>query len=237
MGEGSGDSGAWRGRIVNFIFGTVLAGLVTTAFTYKSWREQTRLDFAKERLKEATATFDKTSQLMSARIFRSYDVTRHIGDADDTFAKRRDKLDTAIDEWNLAYPDLLQRFQFTLETGEDGAVRPFKEVRTSEFDSKLDCSKAFDEHNRPQHADYTSPSWLLAAFHHCLIHTNIARKSDELAKIPANADRYAKIVEMDTRVDDLATHANHVRIASKKAIQRLREGAEAHGFVEFLRAW
>ena len=235
MAENS--SGEWRGRIINFIFGTVLAGLVTTAFTYKSWREQTRLAFAKERLQEATAAFDKTSQLMAARIFRSYDVTRHIGDKDDVFAKRREKLDAAIDEWNLSYPDALQRFQFALEIGEDGQARPFKEVSTAKFSDNLDCSKAFDEHNRPPHAEWSSPSWLLAGFNYCIIHTNIARKSEELAKLPANPDRYAKIVEMDTNIDNLSTHADHVRVAAKKAIARLRLGAEAHGFVEFLRSW
>jgi hypothetical protein len=63
-------AGDVSGKIVNFLFGTVLAGLVTTAFTYKTWREQTRLDFAKERLAEATKTFDNASQLISERLFR-----------------------------------------------------------------------------------------------------------------------------------------------------------------------
>jgi hypothetical protein len=175
---------------------------------------------------------------MSARIFRSYDVTRHIGDNDDEFKKRRERLNAAIDDWNLSYPDALQRFQFALEIQEDGKARPFAEVRTGAFHAgKLDCSKALDEHNRPPHADWSSPSWLLAALNYCLVNTNIARKSDELSKSPATPERYAKITEMDAKIDDLATHADHVRISAKKAIQRLRVGAQAHGFLEFLRAW
>lgn len=235
MGE---DAGAeWRGRIINFVFGTVLAGLVTTAFTYKSWREQTRLDFAKERLHEATAAFEKASALMSARLFRSYDIVRHIGDGDDAFAKRREKLDAAIDEWNLAYPDLLQRFQFTLEIDASGANRDFHEVRTSGFAKTLDCAKAFDAENGPKGANWSSPSMLLAAFHYCLINTNIARRSDELAKTQATPDRYTKITQMDEKLDELSTHADHVRIAAKKAIANLRKGAEAQGFGQFLSSW
>jgi hypothetical protein len=44
------EAGGLSGKTVNFLFGTVLAGLVATGFIYKSWREQTRLDFAEERL-------------------------------------------------------------------------------------------------------------------------------------------------------------------------------------------
>src|SRR5208283_2986994 len=119
------EAGSLSGKIVNFLFGRVLAGLVATCFTYKPWREQTRLDFAKERLADATKTFDNASQLMSERVFRSYDVEKHIGD-DDTvaFAKRRDKLVSTIENWNLAYADMLQRFQFALEVDDDGKTRP-----------------------------------------------------------------------------------------------------------------
>ena len=36
------EAGGLSGKIVNFLFGTVLAGLVATGFTYKSWREQSQ---------------------------------------------------------------------------------------------------------------------------------------------------------------------------------------------------
>jgi hypothetical protein len=62
---------------------------VSTSFTYKSWREQTRLGLAKERLKEATATFNKASQLIAARVFRSYDLVLNMSRDDDAaFSKR-----------------------------------------------------------------------------------------------------------------------------------------------------
>jgi hypothetical protein len=43
-----------KGRFIGFLFTSVLARLVTTTLTYKSWRERTRLDLAKSRLAEAT---------------------------------------------------------------------------------------------------------------------------------------------------------------------------------------
>jgi len=234
MAEDKTSGAEWRGRIVNFIFGSVLAGLVTTSFTYKTWQEQARLDFAKERLKEANAAYDTTSQLMSARIFRSYDVVRHIGDKDDSFPKRRETLDQAVDNWNLSYPDALQRFQFSLEVDDKGRSRPLREISSGSLDGKLDCTKAFDDQNRPPRADWDSPSWLLAAFHYCVIRTDISRKSGEVAKLPATPARYATIIQMDEKIDQLSTHADHVRVAAKKAIQKRRTGVETHGFLEFL---
>jgi len=237
-------TGGMSGKIVNFIFGSVLAGLVTTSFTYLSWREQTQLDLANKRLAEATTAFDKASQLISAQIFSSYDVARHIGDADDAYMKRREKLEIAKENWNLAYPDALQRFQFALEIDEDGRVRPFREIRfrKGDLEEHLDCSKAFDETNRTSHADWNSPSWLLAALDYCFTHPNLGLESYQLAKEkPArdwtkkrNEDRYEKLVANDAKLDNLQARVEQVRVAGKTAIQRLHHGAETRGFAEFL---
>jgi hypothetical protein len=231
-------AGDVSGKIVNFLFGTVLAGLVTTAFTYKTWREQTRLDFAKERLAEATKTFDNASQLISERLFRSYEVEQHIGTDDTvTFAKRRDKLNSAIEDWNLSFTDMLQRFQFALEVDDDGKTRPYGDVQTTDFYQHLDCTKALDDDNRPAHADWSSPSWLLAALNHCFIQTDVGPKSDELRKELPSPARDAEVKELGQKINNLSAHAGHVRVASKKAIERMRHGAEAHSFWEFLKSW
>ncbi len=230
--------GNFSGQIVNFFFGTVLAGLVATGFTYKTWREQTRLDFAKERLADATKTFDNASQLISERIFRSYDVEQHIvSDDSDSFAKRRDKLDSAIANWNLAYADMLQRFQFALEVDDDGNERTYRDVHTADFSGQLDCAKALDDRNRPGQADWSSPSWLLTALHYCFIQTNASRKSDSLRKEKPSPERDADIEKLDKQIDDLDALASHVRVASKTAIGRMRHGVETHSYWEFLKSW
>lgn len=230
-------AGGLSGKIVNFLLGTVIAALVTAGFTYKSWREQTRLDFAKERLADATKTFDNASQLLSERIYRSYEVQKHIGDDDTaTFAKRRDKLESAIENWNLAYADMLQRFQFSLEVGDEGQTRPYRDVHTADF-QHLDCAKALDEHNRPGHADWSSPSWLFAALHYCFIYTNVSGKSDALRKEKPSSARDADIKKLDDEIDDLDVLASHVRVAGKKAIESMRHGVETHSYWEFLKSW
>ena len=230
--------GRLSGKVVNFLFGTVLAALVTTAFTYKTWREQTRLEFAKERLADATKTFDDASQLISTRLFRSYSVQRHIADDDGAvFAKRRDKLDSAIEDWNLAYADLLKRFQFALAVGPDGATRPYADVLTKDFDKHLDCAKGLEDDNRPPHADWSSPSWVLAALNYCLIRGNVAARSDALRAEPASAARDAKIDKLDEDIDNLEAYAAHLRVAGKKAINAIRDSAETHSFWEFLKSW
>jgi hypothetical protein len=245
-------AGAFKGKFVNFLFTSVLAGLVTTAFTYKTWREQTRLDLAKARLAEATETFDKASQLMSKRIYHSYRVALYIdGDDDATFAARIEKLDTTIEEWNLGYADSLQDFQFALEIDDEGRIRPYSEISTRDFEKNLGCDRAFDESNRPKRADWNSPSWLLAALHHCFIKARVRQTALELRQKPlsrtvatrgaaptdASNERQQKIDTLDRSIDDLKTHAEHVRVVGKKAIQRLREGAETYGFLKFLRSW
>jgi hypothetical protein len=230
-------AGDVSGKFVNFLFGTVLAGLVTTAFTYKSWREQTRLDFAKERLADATKTFDNASQLISERLFRSYEVQKHIGDDAVTFAKHRDKLDSAIENWNLAYADMLQRIQFALEVDDDGKMRPYRDVHTTDFYQRLDCAKALDDHNRPAQADWSSPSWLFAALHYCFIYTEVGSRSDALRKELPSPERDAEVKKLNDEIDNLDAHAGRVRVAGKKAIERMRHSVETHSFWEFLKSW
>ena len=253
--------GAFRGKLINFLFTSVLAGLVTTAFTYKTWREQTRLDFAKERLKEATLAFDKASQLMSKRVFYSYRVAQNIdGDDDAAFGKRVEKLDAAIEDWNLAYADLMQDFQFALEIDDEGRLRDYREISTRDFEKSLECDRAFDDWNRPKRADWASPSWLLAATHHCFIAARVRLTALDLRSKPAASPttkaavksggaptaaaseeaakkRQERLVALDHTIDDLKTHCDQVRVVGKKAIQRLREGAETYGFLKFLRSW
>ncbi|MGH6857947.1 MAG: hypothetical protein ACRECP_10015 [Methylocella sp.] len=232
------DNNDLSGKIINFLFGTVLAGLVTTGFTYKSWREQTRLAFAKERLAEATKTFDNASQLISERLFRSYDVGKHISDDDlGGFTKRRDKLESAIEDWNLAYADLLKRFQFALEVNDDGTTRPYEEVHTGDFDQHLSCAKALDEQNRPAHADWSSPSWLFAAMNYCFIHVDVGHQLDVLRKEQPSPARNENVAKLDEDLDNLDAHAGRLRSVSKKAIDRMRHSVETQSFWAFLTSW
>lgn len=252
------NGGAFKGKVINFFFTSVLAGLVTTSFTYKSWREQTRLDLAKGRLAEATETFDKASRLMSSRVFYSYRVSHGVeGDDDAAFSAKLEKFDKAVEDWNLGYADLLQDFQFALEIDDSGHVRPYQEISTGEFEEKLRCGHAFDDSNRPKRADWDSPSWLLAALHHCFIAARvkqiaIALRQKSNAPTPKGADkavarstppleagdeREQKLDALEKSIDDLKTHAEEVRVVGKKAIQRLRNATETQGFLQFLRNW
>jgi hypothetical protein len=249
----SDTTGGMSGRFVNFIFGTLLAGLVTTSFTYLTWREQTRLEFAKERLAEATATFDKASKLMSKRVFQSFSALHNLDTDDDTaFARRLEKLEAAVEEWNLAYSDALQDFQFALEIDDDGRARAYREISTGPFKDGLNCAFAFDDGNRPGKADWQSPSWLLAGLHHCFMKARIRQgilnlrqkpaprsKAVDAASSPdaAASERKEKFAALDRSINDLHTHAEHVRVAGKKAIERLRRGAVTRGFLEFLKPW
>lgn len=253
------NGGAFKGKFINFLFTSVLAGLVTTSFTYKSWREQTRLDLAKGRLAEATETFDKASRLMSSRVFYSYRVSHGVeGDDDADFRTKLEKFDKAVEDWNLGYADLLQDFQFALEIDDSGHVLPYQEISTGEFEEKLRCDHAFDGSNRPKRADWDSPSWLLAGLHHCFIAARVKQNAVALrlksgaAPTPKGADkavvrseppqepsdeRKKKLAALEKSIDDLKTHAEAVRVVGKKAIQRLRNATETQGFLQFLRNW
>ncbi|QGM98899.1 hypothetical protein [Methylocystis parvus] len=246
----------YKDKVVTFIFTSVLAGIVTTSFTYKSWREQTRLDLAKRRLDEAAKSFDRASQLMSARVFHSYRLANGAdGDDDAAFGPKLEKYDKVVEDWNIAYPDLLQDFQFALEIDENGRVREFHDINTNSFEEKLDCRRALDSSNGPKEADWTSPTWRLAAMHFCFIATRVkpralalrqkpppaaplVKVSDKAAPPPAeNPEIRKKYEALDRDIDDLKTHGEEVRIAGKKAIARLREATETRTFWEFIKSW
>lgn len=250
----------YKDRFITFLFTSVLAGLVTTSFTYKSWREQTRLDLAKRRLDEATKSFERASLLMSTRIFQSYRLASGAdGDDDAAYNTKLEKYDKAVEDWNVAYPDLLQDFQFALEIDDNGRLLPYHEIDTNNFEKKLRCHFAFDQGNGPQEIDWRSPTWRLAALHYCFIAAKVKSRALSLRQKPAPAPahgvvkardktepavapetdeaRRARYEALDADIDDLMTHAEEVRVAGKKALARLREGAESRGFLEFLKSW
>lgn len=243
-------------KFLGFLFTSVLAGLVTAGFTYKSWQEQTRLDIAKARLDEATKSFDRASQFMSARVYHSYHILNGVEDDDDaTFAAKMDKFEKAVEDWNVAYADLLQDFQFSLEIDENGHSLPYRDIHTKEFDKKLRCNEAFAPGNGPAIVDWSSPTWRLAALHHCFIAARVkpivlslrAKPTVALTKIsdkaaappPAEAQeaRRKKIDALDATVDDLKTHSDEVRVAGKRAIARLRNATETRSFGRFISSW
>ncbi len=242
-----------RGRLVSFVFTSVLAGLVTTTFTYKSWREQTRLDLAKSRLAEATKTFDRASQLMSARTFYSFRVSHGIaGDDNAAFAVKLEKLDKAVEDWNLAYADMLQDFQFALEIDESGAALLYHEIRTGAYEKRLKCDQAFVDGNGPIGADWSSPSVLLSALNFCFIEAHVpstavalrAKTTSPSGKATtaqtisdAAADAAKGREQLEETIDALQTHCDAVRVAGKRAIQRLRNATATHSFGQFLRSW
>jgi hypothetical protein len=249
------EGGLLKEKFLSFIFTTLLAGVVTTSFTYKSWREQTRLDLAKARLDEATKSFDRASQLMSARVFHSYRITSGADDDDASFALKLDKYDKVVEDWNVAYPDLVQNFQFALEIDENGRLLPYHDVNTNDFEKMLRCHQAFEGKNGPKEADWRSPTWLLAGLNHCFIASKVKtralalrQKTTPPAGLVKASDRLTPPVEppearlqklnaLDVDIDDLKTHAEEVRVAGKKAIARLRDATETRGFIEFLKSW
>ncbi|WP_424362495.1 hypothetical protein [Methylocystis parvus] len=253
------DGGFLKEKFWSFVFTTLLAGVVTTSFTYKSWREQTRLDLAKARLEEATKSFDRASQLMSARVFHSYRIANGAdGDDDAALAAKLDKYDKVVEDWNIAYPDLLQDFQFALEIDENGLVRDFHDIDTNGFEEKLDCHRALDRGNGPKEADWTSPTWRLAAMHHCFIVAKVKPRALALRQKPPSAAPLLKVSDkppapapprvenpeirkkfeaLDRDIDDLKTHGEEVRISGKKAIARLRDGTETRTFWQFIKSW
>jgi hypothetical protein len=237
MSDDAPAEGKWTGTAVNFLIGTVLATIVTSGFTYKSWSEQTRLDFAKEQLADARSIFDKASQLLSERIFSSYDVLLHINsDNDAAHAKRLDRQEKAIADWNLNYSDLLQHAQFALEISDDGKLLPYHEVASAHF-AKLDCALKFDDRNGPAPGWQKSPSWLLAAIQHCFLEEGVQNGIAALRKQKSTPEREGKRDSLEKRLDNLSAHADNFRVASKSAIQRLRQSVETRSYLNFLTSW
>lgn len=243
----------FKGKLSTFLFTSVLAGLVSTAFNYKSWSEQARLDLVKSSLAEAAQTFDEASKLMAARNYQAFRVVRSITDPDQqVYNAEIAKLDAAVANWNLSYPELLQDFQFSLETGPDGSLLPYSSFSTAGLEKRLRCNRPFDANNESLPANWNSPTWLLASLHQCYIRSAIKRKATELrAKLFAPPDKTSTpigkedrlttlkpdIDALDNVVSDLETHANETMAAAKKAIQRIRNAVRTRSYLDYLRSW
>lgn len=242
-----------KGKISTFLFTSVLAGLVSTGFNYKSWSEQARLDLVKSSLAEAAQTFDEAAKLMAARNYQAFRVVRYLTDPDQqAFNAEVAKLDAAVANWNLNYPELLQDFQFSLEIGPDGGMLPYSSFSTANLEKRLRCDRPFDAKNESLPANWTSPTWLLASLHQCYIRSAIRRKATELRtklfspsdKSMTPAETAARlqamepgIQQLDDTISDLETHANETMVAAKKAIQRIRNATRTRSYLDYLRSW
>ena len=243
----------FKGKLSTFLFTSVLAGLVSTAFNYKSWSEQARLDLVKSSLAEAAQTFDEASKLMAARNYQAFRVVRYLADPDQqAFNAEVAKLDAAVANWNLNYPELLQDFQFSLEIGPDGGMLPYSSFSTAGLEKRLRCDRPFDADNESQPADWNSPTWLLASLHQCYIRSGIRRKATELRAqffapsskpiTPTETTARLQAIEpnikqLDDTISDLETHANETMAAAKKAIQRIRNATRTRSYLDYLRSW
>ena len=242
-----------KGKLSTFLFTSVLAGIVSTAFNYKSWSEQARLDLVKSSLAEATQTFDEASKLMAARNYHAFRIVRAIDDPDQqVFNAEFARLDAAVSNWNLSYPELQQDFQFSLEIGPDGHLLPYSSFSTAGLETKLRCDRAFDAKNQSHLADWDSPSWLLACMHQCYIRSAIGRKAKDLrgklfsaSPRPPTAGETATrrqgiekdIEQLEATISNLETHASATMVAAKKAIQRIRNATRTRSYLDYLRNW
>lgn len=242
-----------KGKFSTFLLTSVLAGLVSTAFNYKSWSEQARLDLVKSSLNEAAQTFDEAAKLMAARNYQALRVVRYIADPDQqAFNAEVAKLDAAVANWNLNYPELLQDFQFSLEIAPDGGMLPYSSFSTAKLEKRLRCDRPFDVNNESLPANWNSPTWLLASLHQCFIRSAIRRKATELRAqlfppsqkplTPTETTARLEAVEpnikqLDDTISDLETHANETMVAAKKAIQRIRNATRTRSYFDYLRSW
>jgi hypothetical protein len=106
-----------------------------------------------------------------------------------------------------------------------------------DFKNQIDCKKDFTEFNPPPGVDWSSPSWILAALNHCFITDEARSTIHNLMDEKSMDTRYSKQTDLDALIRGFQKDAERVRVSSANAVLRLRQAAQARGFMEFLKDW
>jgi hypothetical protein len=184
--------------VITLLTASVVGGLVSMAFNYKSWRENQRIDRAKTEMTRAQTVFNAVNELTAQRIHRTLLYFRDIVDEGRTpdtpeDAAYRKTVETSyrqlVSDWNAKILLMIKQVEFDI----DFAVKPHDGLEIDTIDvlfgrlgstpPRLDCRKPLRAETqprtngapppaspaRPDQVDWNKAYWVLSGIHICFV--------------------------------------------------------------------
>ncbi len=246
--------------VITLLTASVVGGLVSMAFNYKSWRENQRIDRAKIEMAQAQATYNLVNQMIAERIHRTILYFRDIEDEGRTPDTENDiayrkavetQYRQSVSDWNAKILLLIKQTEFDI----DFAVKEHDGVQVDAVGElygrlhkavpTLNCARPLrlaDQRVPPpgqDKVDWSKAFWVLAGVHNCFVEmsSEFTPKRETIMALASPAERRAALAEHRQRLDNLREHAmTYTHVASASLLAARRE-TQTRSFREYIKDW
>lgn len=223
--------------VITLVTASVVGGLISMAFNYKSWRENQRIDRAKLDMARAQGAYKAVNETLAKRIHQTFLLMRalEVGvEQNDADAKEdRKAIEKAyrqtVEDWNGNIRLMVKQTEFDIDHAvaeHDGVDRDMigilhKRIMQNKsvhcrvtFRPASDKSKA----NMPEPVDWHKAAWVLAGIHVCFVELTSA--------LNPQRDVIAGMLDQEARNKALAPHRDKLYSIQEQAMQYMTRGAQ-----------
>jgi hypothetical protein len=248
--------------VITLITASVVGGLVSMAFNYKSWRENQRIDRAKIEMARAQAVFNAVNELTAQRIHRTLIYYRDLVDEGRTpdtpedIAYRRtveSAYRQAVSDWNAKILLMVKQVEFDIDfaakTHDGQEVDAIDTVYGHLMAGNLRCEHPLRAERQPatiragagalKPIDWSKAFWTLAGIHVCFVEMSsaLSPKRDEIMSLPTVEARRAAMKEFQDRLDNLRQHAAAFTHVASRSLLLARDATQARSFGAYIWDW
>ncbi len=239
--------------VITLITASVVGGLVSMAFNYKSWRENQRIDRAKIDMAKAQATYSAINEAVAKRIHQTFLLMRWLEDGvepGDAEAKEEWKAVTkayrqTVEDWNGKIRLMVKQTEFDIDHAvmeHDGNDRDmvgilFNRIREAK---SIDCHVTFRPAAAPPApVDWSKASWVLAGVHICFtqLTADFNPQRDAIEAMSDKAARTKALAPHRDRLYSIQEQATQYIIRGAQNLRSAKKETQTRGFWEYIRDW
>jgi hypothetical protein len=239
--------------VITLITASVVGGLVSMAFNYKSWRENQRIDRARIDMAKAQATYSAINEMVARRIHHTYQLMRWLedgvdpGDAEAVKESREVSASyrKTVDDWNGKIRLMVKQTEFDIDqavAARDDVDRDmvgilYKSIREVKT---IDCGVTFrPSANPPSPVDWSRASWVLAGVHVCFtqLTADFNPQRDGIEAEKASDKRKAMLAAHRKRLDSIQEQAMQYITRGGLNLRDARKQTQTRDFWEYIKDW
>jgi hypothetical protein len=239
--------------VITLITASLVGGVISMAFNYKSWRENQRIDRAKTDMSQAVRTFSMVNETVAKRIHQTFLLMRNIEEGiDPASVEDRDNrraiyrtYKQTVEDWNSRIRLLVKQSEFDID---DIASKPDNEsydmvgIMWGEVirDRAVRCDWKLPD-SKPKHkdVDWNQSAWVLAALHSCFIEYsgNFSKEWDSIEENPDREERARKLQPHRNRLFAMQEHAMRYTHVASINLRSAKNATKTRDFREYILDW
>ncbi|MGL4727169.1 MAG: hypothetical protein ACRCWO_00295 [Bosea sp. (in: a-proteobacteria)] len=247
--------------VITLITASVVGGLISMTFNYKSWRENQRIDRAKLDMARAQTIYNTTNEMTAGRINHTMLYFRDIEDEgkqpntpEDVTYRRgvESAYRQSVADWNAKIRLLVKQVEFDIDYAATQPLEhdfdPVGEIwfRVNANPPTINCKAPLRnsiqiraEPGKPNNVDWSKAYWVLAGIHNCFIELSnkFVPKREEIMALPTPEERRAALKEHRDKLDNLREHATTFSHVASRRLVDARKETQTRGFWDYIKDW